>query len=176
MKVHHLLLALPLLPGPALAQLAPPSTTEQHLQQLQQADQAAKAAEARNWRTFPKPAPAGGAFNPLAPDSWLQRQLSSYDPSSISCDYNWAGWKLDPATGIRNTEMRCRVGYFRSVAVNCATLQLSTSHINPQPPATGAVAGAFQLRRHWRLPGDEGQRQLVLALCDNLAGSGQEVR
>ena len=50
MKVHHLLLALPLLPGPALAQLAPPTTTEQRLQQLQQADQAAKAADSISLR------------------------------------------------------------------------------------------------------------------------------
>ena len=162
--------------GMLLAQLVPPPTTEQRLQQLQQADQAAKAAEERNWRTFPKPAPAGGAYNPLAPDSWLQRQLGTVYPSSISCDYNWAGWKLDPATGIRNTEMRCRGSLHRAVAVNCATLQLSTGNINPRPPATAAVAGSFQRWWHWRLPGDEGQRQLVVALCDNLTGSGQEVR
>ena len=168
-----LLLSLLLTPLPALAQLAPPSTTEQRLQQLQQAEQAAKAAEARNWRTFPKPAPAGGAYNPLAPNSWLNRHLGTFDPSSISCDYNWAGWKLDPATGVRNTEMRCQVSQHRFVAVNCATLKLSTSHINPQKLATNAWARAFV---HWQLPGDEGQRQLVVALCDSITSSGKGVR
>ena len=144
--------------GALLAQAPQPTPTQQRLEQLEQADRAAKAAEAKEWRTFPKPV-EGGAFNPLEPDSWLMRQIQPYDRFATSCDYHWTGWKLEPATGIRNTRMRCRGSYAmeQRVAVNCTTLK---------------VAGRSLGRDGWgpwQLPRNEGERQMVIALCDEVA-------
>ena len=140
---------------PPKAQLTP---TQQRLEQLERAERDAKAAEEKKWRTFPKPydntvsAFQVNLFPELAPES---------------CSYNWAEWKLDPATGIRSTQMRCRRSNHHAVAVNCSTLKLSSSiYLLTQQMPRG-----WKRWTHWRLPSDEGQRQMVVALCDQIAGA-----
>lgn len=146
------------LPQSSKAQLTP---TQQRLQQLEQAERDAKAAEERKWRTFPKPRVYSTSAEEIQGE-YANAIQAILNPSGApeSCSYNWAEWKLDSATGIRSTQMRCRRSYHRAVAVNCSTLQLSTADFDfLQPPDTWG---------RWRLPGDEGERQMVVALCGNL--------
>ena len=149
-------------PPPLIAQ-APTSPTLQRLQQLEQADRAARAAEAKNWRTFPigaNPVPAPGQPLPFMPPL-------ETGPAE-TCSYYWPGWKLDPSTGIRHTQMRCKRSLLPYVAVNCSTLQVATGGLPTPPPSAAPFARSYQRWYHWRLPANLGQEQLVAALCDNI--------
>lgn len=166
-----------LLAGPSLAQ----SPTLQRLEQLEHQERQARMEEAAQWRTFPRPPsrsdtePHDGsgtvrdAYNPLAPDSWLNQQLGQGNPNA--CQYHWSAWTLDPHTGIRSTAMRCSRSLHQDVAVQCSSLQLTTTFAPRQ-----------RLRwSNWRLPATQGEREMVAALCDNLTSeekrpSGPAVR
>lgn len=140
---------------PPLIAQTPISPTLQRLQQLEQADRAARDAKAKNWRTFPV-----GAAPVLAPS------LEPFILFVEACSYYWPGWKLNPATGIRHTQMRCNHSLLPYVAVNCSTLRLTAGDFWRLSPATTASSPVSW--SGWRLPADLGEKQLVAALCDNI--------
>lgn len=149
---------MPHLAPPPLVAQAPNSPSLQRLRQLEQIEQAARDAEAKNWRTFPTP-----IKGEPSPGAWLLELNGLIDTSSISCSYYWPGWKLDPDTGIRHTKMRCKRNLNPLVAVNCSTLKVATGGYDLVRRPASALRWGF-----WRLPEDDGQRQLVAALCDNI--------
>lgn len=151
---NHLVKPLSLLTAAAFALAAIPaqaqtSPTEQRLRQLEAEKQAADAVEAAKWRTFPKIDPRSAWNNTLS--NLLAGNSTTY------CSYYWPGWRLDPATGIRSTIKSCGSHANKSgIGVKCSSLQ---------------IAGSFgrDLWVGWRLPSTDGERQMVAALCDNLA-------
>lgn len=169
MKTPLLLVTLLLSLAEASQAATPPtlSPVEQRLLQLEAEQKAAAAVEAAKWRTFPKPKPPIPGVSPhQTAYEWMQETYLAGPGGPERCSYFWPGWKLDLASGIRSTKMRCRRSFHTEVGVNCRTLQLSTrdgltrsyAARNPQAPEWF----------HWRLPNNLGEREMVVALCDNV--------
>ena len=153
-RIGCLLLFAALTDG-ALAQ----SPTLQRLEQLEYQERQSQAAEAAQWRTFPeKPSRSESdlhGYNPLA----------ATDPSA--CQYHWSGWRLDALTGIRRTAMRCSQSLHHEVAVQCSSLKMSTTFNPPRQPPLPRWSS-------WRLPATRGEREMMVALCDNLTREGKK--
>ena len=160
---NHLVKPLSLLTAAAFALAAIPaqaqtSPTMQRLRQLEAEKQAADAVEAAKWRTFPKSVPRNA----------LTKTPSILLPNSFPfCSYYWQGWRLDPATGIRSTIEKCssHPGFLagsyankkRRIGVKCSSLQIARTF--------GSLGSGRWMG--WRLPSTDGEKEMVVALCDS---------
>jgi hypothetical protein len=142
------------------------------LQRIEEEAKQSKAEkiEAPRWRSFPQEAsktkspkgkdaspPVDGLrdFNPLALGGFLDPARNS--PDRLACSYKWTDWKLDLATGVRMTLKRCYRASETRVAVHCSTVKIIETFFTTR--------GSWL---QWRLPGTEGEREMLAALCDNL--------
>lgn len=154
--MNRLLLSFALLVAMSGAAISQPSTL-QRLEGLERQGKKATAAEEAKWRIFG----THGSYS-----YYTERVLESIAGGPLYssrrfCSYYWAGWRLDPSTGIRTTRRKCgpHPGSWLAesmVAVHCASLKISENYPNSRLPW-----------QPWTLPATP-DREMVVALCDNL--------